>query len=174
MPKMDVLLFHDTLIFSDPLHSNGHGADHIENTFLQSLFYCCVCVFRGLHKNGSTCHNISIYYYCAMFGSLTSSEHQLYNVTPLSTPFRLLIPLLQSQPHVTTNTHNYSLRCVTFTQLTIIHVRDYNHLSHSCTFILADFSAINYFLRLSETLHLHTQKLSPRSYSANSPLKTAT
>jgi hypothetical protein len=36
-------------------------------------------------------------------------------------------------PHVTTFTHNYSLRCVTFTQLTIIHVRDYNHLLHSYT-----------------------------------------
>jgi hypothetical protein len=40
------------------------------------------------------------------------------------------------------------------------------------TFTLADFSAINYCLRLSHILHLHTLKLSPRSYSANSPLKT--
>jgi hypothetical protein len=29
--------------------------------------------------------------------------------------------------------HNYFLRCATFTQLTIIHVRDYNHLLHSYT-----------------------------------------
>jgi hypothetical protein len=42
------------------------------------------------------------------------------------------------------------------------------------TLTLADFSAINYFLKLSQTLHLHTSKLSPRSYSANSLLKTAT
>jgi hypothetical protein len=40
------------------------------------------------------------------------------------------------------------------------------------TFTLADFSAINYCLKLSHTLHLHTLKLSPRSYSANSLLKT--
>jgi hypothetical protein len=57
----------------------------------------------------------------------------LYNVTPLKTPFRLLIHLLQSQTHITTITHNYFLRCVTFTQLTIIHVLNYNHLLHSYT-----------------------------------------
>jgi hypothetical protein len=40
------------------------------------------------------------------------------------------------------------------------------------TLTLSDFSAINYCLKLSHTLHLHTLKLSPRSYSANSLLKT--
>jgi hypothetical protein len=54
-------------------------------------------------------------------GYLTTSEHQLCNITPLRTPFRLLIGLLQSQSHVTTITHNYFLRCTTFTQLTILH-----------------------------------------------------
>jgi hypothetical protein len=57
----------------------------------------------------------------------------LWRVTPPKTPFRLLIPLLQSQPHVTTITHNHLLRCVTFTQLAILHVRNYNHLLHSYT-----------------------------------------
>jgi hypothetical protein len=85
-------------------------------------------------------------------GYLISSDYQLYRVPPLKTPFGLLIPLLQSQSHVTTITHNYSLRSVTFTQLTIIHVRDYNHLSHSYTFTLADFSAIGHFDRLSHTV----------------------
>jgi hypothetical protein len=67
-----------------------------------------------------------------MFGVyLITSDHPLYRVTPLKTPFGLLIPLLQSQSHVTTITHNYSLRCVTFIQLTIILVRDYNHLFRS-------------------------------------------
>jgi hypothetical protein len=67
-------------------------------------------------------------------GYLTSSDHQLYRVWVLETPFGLLIPLLQSSHlHVTTFTHNYFLRCPTFTQLTIIHVRDYNHLLHSYT-----------------------------------------
>jgi hypothetical protein len=50
-------------------------------------------------------------------GHLTTSDHQLYRVTPLKTPFELLIPLLQSQSHVTTITHNYFLRCYAFTQL---------------------------------------------------------
>jgi hypothetical protein len=50
-------------------------------------------------------------------GSSIASDHQLYRVTPLKTPFRLLIGLLQSQSHVTTITiisyavtrlHNYN------------------------------------------------------------------
>jgi hypothetical protein len=109
-----------------------------------------------------------------VWGYSITSDHQLYRVTPLKTPFGLLIGLFQSQSHVTRFTHNYSLRCVTFTHLTILHVRNYNHLLHSYTFTLADLSAINYFLKLSQTLHLHTSKLSPRTYSANSLLKTAT
>jgi hypothetical protein len=100
------------------------------------------------------------------------SDHQLYNVYSMKTPFGLLVPLVQSQSHVTIFTHNYFSRCATFTQLTIIHVRDYNHLLHSYSFTLADFSAVNYCLKLSHTLHLHTLKLSPGSYSANSLLKT--
>jgi hypothetical protein len=55
--------------------------------------------------------------YCAMLWFLIVSEHQLYNVTPLKTPFGLLISLLQSQSHVTTVTHNYYLRCCVFTEL---------------------------------------------------------
>jgi hypothetical protein len=112
--------------------------------------------------------------YCDVFEYLTTSDHQLYRVTPLKTLFRLLIGLLQSQSHVTTFTHNYSLRSVTFTQLTILHFHNYHHLLHSYTFTLVDSSAINYFLKLLQTLHLHTSKLSPRTYSANSLLKTAT
>jgi hypothetical protein len=73
------------------------------------------------------------YIYCTMIGSLISSDHQLYRVTRLKTPFGLVLLLFQSQSHVTTFTHNYLLRCATFTQLTIIHVRDYNHLLHSYT-----------------------------------------
>jgi hypothetical protein len=52
-------------------------------------------------------------------GYFIRSDHQLYRVTPLKTPFGLLIPLLQSQSHVTTITHNYILRCYTCTQLKI-------------------------------------------------------
>jgi hypothetical protein len=106
------------------------------------------------------------------WGYLITSDHQLSRVTPLKTPVGLLIPVLQPSPTRNYN-HNYSLRRVTFTQLTIIHVRDYNHLLRSYTFTLADFSAINYWLKLSQTLHLHTSKLSPRTDSTNSLLKTA-
>jgi hypothetical protein len=80
-------------------------------------------------------------------------------VTQLKTPFRLLLILFQSQSHVTTITHKLFLRCATFTQLTIIHVRNYNYLFHSYTFTLADFSASDYYLKLSHTLHLHTSRI---------------
>jgi hypothetical protein len=113
--------------------------------------------------------------YCTMFG-VTSSV-----LITSCTVFRhwrrrsdCYLVYYNIHPHVTTFTHNYSLRGVTFTQLTILHIRNYNHLLHSYTFTLADFSAISYFLKLSQTLHLHTSKLSPRTYSANSLLKTAT
>jgi hypothetical protein len=46
-------------------------------------------------------------------GYLISSDHQLYRVTPLKTPFSLLIPLLQSQSHVTTITIiSYAVTCL--------------------------------------------------------------
>jgi hypothetical protein len=41
----------------------------------------------------------------------------IVRVSPLKTPFRLLIGLLQSQSHVTTIIHKYLLRCYAFTQL---------------------------------------------------------
>jgi hypothetical protein len=114
-------------------------------------------------------------YIVQCYGSLTTSDHQLYNVTPLKKPFGLLIRLLQSQSHVTPITHSYSLRCVTFTQLTIIHVRNYSHLSHSYTFTLADFSAINYFHRLYIfTLRNSRRDLTPRIHLLRLLLKTAT
>jgi hypothetical protein len=63
---------------------------------------------------------IYIYIYCTMLGYLTTSEHQLYNVTPLKTPFGLLIPLLQSSP-----TSNY-IHSQLF--LTLCHIYTaYNH-----------------------------------------------
>jgi hypothetical protein len=111
-------------------------------------------------------------------GYSISSEHQLHNVTPLKTPFGLLLLIFQSQSHVTTFTHNYFLRCYTCTQLTITytfvttitcstltrlpvyvhytlifaalsHIKSPNLLSTS---LLADFSAIKYYLKLSHTV----------------------
>jgi hypothetical protein len=74
-----------------------------------------------------------ILYIVLCLGLLDQFRSPVVRVTPLMTPFGLLIPLLQSQSHVTIFTHNYFLSCATFTQLTIIRVRDYNHLLHSYT-----------------------------------------
>jgi hypothetical protein len=90
------------------------------------------CMWAGMnlaYKGKDYC----VFKYCTMLRHLITSDHQMYRVTPLKTPFGLLIPLLPSQSHVTTITHNYFLRFATFTRLTIIHVRDYNHLLHSYT-----------------------------------------
>jgi hypothetical protein len=59
-----------------------------------------------------------------MFGVLDRFWTPIVRVSPLKLPFGLVIPLLQFQSHVTTITHNYLLRCVTFTQLT-----------NTCTFV---------------------------------------
>jgi hypothetical protein len=67
-----------------------------------------------------------------MFGYLTTSDHQLYRVTPLKTPFGLLICFIYNLTRVTTITHNYFLRCVTFTQLTILHANiPFSHSLHN-------------------------------------------
>jgi hypothetical protein len=85
--------------------------------------------------------------YCTMFGYLIPSDHQLYRVTPLKTPFGLLIPLLQSQSHVTTITiisyavtrlHSYNPYTPIFHPLivSITHIRTSNkhsvHTLRSC------------------------------------------
>jgi hypothetical protein len=111
-------------------------------------------------------------------GYLTASDHQLYRVTSLKAPFGLLIPLLQSSITYSTLTRS-SLQSLTIIYYAVSHL----HSLQSYTFVttityytltLADFSAINYCLKLSQTLHLHASKLSPRTYSANSFRKTAT
>jgi hypothetical protein len=66
------------------------------------------------------------------WGSLITSEHQLYRVTPLKTPFGLVIPLLQSQSHVTTITHNYFLavtRLHNYTPYTFVTTITYSTLA---------------------------------------------
>jgi hypothetical protein len=61
---IDLLWFRRN-VFSDPLPSNDHGADHIENNSCNTFYiYCCVLVFRALPRNGSTCHNI---YLCLLW-----------------------------------------------------------------------------------------------------------
>jgi hypothetical protein len=69
-------------------------------------------------------HTVSEFLPChfnsTMLGSLTTSEHQLYSVSPLKTPFGLLIPLLQSSP-----TRNY-IHSQLFLRLCHIYTA-YNH-----------------------------------------------
>jgi hypothetical protein len=84
-------------------------------------------------------------------------KHPLYilwRVMPLKTPFRLLIPLLQSSPTRNYFTHNYLLHCVTFTQLTIIHVRDYNHLLHSYTGWLLSYQLLSQIITDSTSYNI--------------------
>jgi hypothetical protein len=73
---------------------------------------CCLTVWE-IAEECNILYNVG--------GYLISSDHQLYCVTSLKTPFGLVIPLLQPQSHVTAITHNYFLRCYTCTQLTITH-----------------------------------------------------
>jgi hypothetical protein len=120
---------------------------------LQLLLVLASPVILASYSRGTHDHIVQCY------GHLITSDHRLHRVMPLETPFGLLISLLQSQSHVTTFTHNYFSRCATFTRLTILHVRNYNHILHSYTFTMADFSAINYYLKLSHTLHLHTSRV---------------
>jgi hypothetical protein len=81
-------------------------------------------------------------------------------VNPLRTPFGLVIPLIQSS---TTRNYNHSqlfpTLCYLCTAYNHLSVREYNHLLHSYTFTLADFSAIDYFPKLSQTLHLHASRV---------------
>jgi hypothetical protein len=140
------------------------------------VLYCCVFVAadvftESLPSNGSMRRYIYIYVHIYI----------LYNVRVV--PWSLL----------TTNCTRYSTedavrignsfitipltRNYNHSQLSIMRLHNYNpytfvtKITYS-TLTLADFSAINYCLELSHTLHLHTSKLSPRSHSANSPLKT--
>jgi hypothetical protein len=129
---------------------------------------CLYCQNMELNKD---IMNYYYYYYCTMLGGYSiSSDHQSYNVTPMKTPFGLLVPLLQSQSHVTTITIiSYAVtRLHNYTPYTFVTTITYYTLA------LADFSAVSYCLILSHTLHLRTSKLSPRTYSANSLLKTST
>jgi hypothetical protein len=88
----------------------------------------------------------------------------------------LLIPLLQLSP-----TRNYVYN---HSQLFLMLCHNCTAYSHTRSWLQSlitplhvytgDISAINCFLKLSQTLYLHTSKFSPKTYSANSLLKTAT
>jgi hypothetical protein len=81
---------------------------------------------------------------------LIRSDHQLYSYSTEDT-----VQIVNSFIAIPiTHIYNYShlfltLLCV-YT-IIILYVRNYNHLFHSYTFTLADFSAINYLHKLSQT-----------------------
>jgi hypothetical protein len=52
--------------------------------------------------------------------------------------------------------HNYFLRCATFTQVTIIHVRDYNHLLDSYTGWLLSYQLLSQIITDSTSSHSET------------------
>jgi hypothetical protein len=104
-------------------------------------------------------------------GYLITSNQQLYSVTPLKTPFGLLIGFIYNLHN---RNYNHTIISYAVPHLHSLQSHTFVNTITYYTLTLADFSAINYFLRLSQTLHLHTSKLSPRTYSANSLLKTAT
>jgi hypothetical protein len=76
-----------------------------------------------------------IYIYTILYdvrGYLTTSDHQLYRVSIFETPFRLLIRFIYNLTFITTVTHSHLLRCVTFTQLTILHANIlFSHSLHN-------------------------------------------
>jgi hypothetical protein len=83
-------------------------------TVLIAVKLVIFCSFQFVKDVG--CFQIYIYILYYVGGYFISSAPTVH-VTPLKTPFALVIPLLQSQSHVTTITHNYLLRCYAFTQL---------------------------------------------------------
>jgi hypothetical protein len=103
--------------------------------------------------------NIFVYIYIYILYNVTIFDQfwpPVYRVTPLKTPFGLLIPLLQSHSHVTTFTHNYFLRCATFTQLTILYICDYNHLFHPYTGWLLSYQLLSQIITHFTSSHLET------------------
>jgi hypothetical protein len=140
-----------------PLAVYGHH-------WLQCMYvrkYVCVCV----------CVYVCMYVLYNIRGYLISYVHQFYRVTPLKTPVGLLIPLLQSQSHVTTITpiihyavsYLHSLQSYTFvTTITYYTLTRLHWLTSQISITISNYHRFNIF----------TLRLSPRTDSANSLLKT--
>jgi hypothetical protein len=94
-------------------------AMNIKITLFCEVVDRCQC-FQGTLVplyHATRCHVQEDHNIVQCWGFLIVSDHLLYRVTPLKTSFGLVIPLLQSQSHVTTITHNYLLHCYVFAQL---------------------------------------------------------
>jgi hypothetical protein len=69
---------------------------------------------------------------------------------------QIVIGFIYNLTHVTTITHNYFSRCATITQLTILYVRDYNHLLHSYTGWLHSYQLLSQIITDSTSSHFET------------------
>jgi hypothetical protein len=138
---------------------------------LSKIFELCH-IFEGYlcYAILSLCHDFALHSgdetvtYCTMFGVLDHFWPPVVKCYSTEDAVQIVNSVITIS--ITRNyNHNYFLRCATFTQLTIIHVRDYSHLLHSYTGWLLSSQL--------HTLQLHTSKLSPETYSANSLLQAA-
>jgi hypothetical protein len=93
--------------------------------------------------------------YCTMLGSPDHFWPPVVRVMPLDA-VQIVNWFIYNLTHVTTITHNYFLRCATCTQLTIIHVRDYNHLLHSYTGWLLSYQFLSQIITDSTSSHFET------------------
>jgi hypothetical protein len=98
-----VRIFDVTSMFDMFNRGNLYRSYSLNSATVIELRYCKSLVGNWLYGFRPELFNISY----NVRGHSTTSDHQLYRVTPLKTPVRLLIRLLQSQPHVTTITHIY-------------------------------------------------------------------
>jgi hypothetical protein len=78
--------------------------------------------FRDLDLSKSSRLSINLNAYCTMFGSSTTSDHQLYRVSSLRKPFGLLIHLLQSHTiiyYAVSHLHSLQSYMPIFSSLTV-------------------------------------------------------
>jgi hypothetical protein len=80
---------------------------------------------------------------------------------------RIVNSFIYNLTHVTTITHNYFLLCVTFTQLTIIHVHNYNNLLHSYTGWLLSYQLLSQIITYCRTRKVFNSHCEPTAISSS-------
>jgi hypothetical protein len=86
---------------------------HFQNLEGLRFFRISCHITKTVILTNHNCENLA--YYCTMLGLLDQFCSVVVCVTPLKTPFGLLIPLLQSQSHVTTITQLFLTLCHVYT-----------------------------------------------------------
>jgi hypothetical protein len=94
--------------------------------------------------------------YCTIFGSLDHFWPPVVPYYATEDTVRIVNSFITIFTFVTTITHNYFLRCVTFTQLTIIHVRDYNHLLQSYSGWVLSYQLLSQIITHFTSSHFET------------------